>query len=229
MTVRTVLTWPHPGLKHIAKHVDVIDDVIINLARDMRDTMCAEFGAGLAATQVGLSHSIVVLKSNFHAGMPLRDDSIVDDCVVLVNPKIEILDEHTFRWPEACLSVPGIEETVERYCNIRLTYTDLTKESHTVDLNNEAAGLVQHEVDHLLGKLFIDRLKRGNRRKALSTLSASIHSANWARLKEKRRAKREEREEEEVKPGFRPKTASKLSHQKRASKNFGKNKRRRKK
>ena len=229
MTVRTVLTWPHPGLKNIAKPVEVIDAVVINLALDMRDTMCAEFGAGLAATQVGLSHSMVVLKSNFHAGTSLRDDPIADNCVVLVNPKIEMLDENTFRWTEACLSVPGIEETVERYCNIRLLYTDLTKISHTIELNNESAGLVQHEIDHLFGKLFIDRLKKGNRRRALSTLRASIHAANLARVKEARRVKREEEEEEEVKPGFRPKTASKLSHRKRTAKDFGKNKRRRKK
>jgi len=229
MTVRTVLTWPHSGLKNIAKSVEVIDAAVINLALDMRDTMCAEFGAGLAATQVGLNHTIVVLKSNFHADAPLKDDPIVDNCVVLVNPEIEIIGESIFRWKEACLSVPGIEETIERYCNIRLTYTDLTKKSHTVELNNEAAGLVQHEVDHLFGKLFIDKLKRGNRRRALSTLRASIYAADLIRVKEERRAKREEKMEVEIKPGFRPKSDSKSTHRKKAAKNFGKNKRRRKK
>tara|TARA_Y100000310_G_scaffold141045_1_gene140447 strand:+ start:1754 stop:2443 length:690 start_codon:yes stop_codon:yes gene_type:complete len=229
MTVRTVLTWPDPGLKKVATPVEEIDAEIINIAQDMRDTMCVEFGAGLAATQVGLSHSVVVLKSSFHTDPSLRNDPIVDDCIVLVNPSIETLDEKVFRWSESCLSVPGIEETVERHCNIRLTYTDLTKISHTIEINNELAGLVQHEVDHLLGKLFIDRLKRAHRRRALNTLGASIHSANLTRLKEERRLKREEKDPEESKPGFRSKVTLKSAQRRKVAKNFGKNKRRRKK
>jgi len=232
MAVRTILTWPNPGLKDVAKPVEIIDASIMRLAQDLRDTMCVEFGIGLAATQVGLDCSIAVIRSSFRADSPFRIDPIVDDCIVLVNPKIELLGEDTFRWTEACLSVPGIEEIVERHRNIRLTYTDLTKETHTVELDNEIAGLVQHEVDHLFGKLFVDRLKSKHRRQALNTLRSSIRTAALARVKEERRAKREELEEqegEEVKPGFRPKSTSNITkHRKRPAKKFGKNKHRRK-
>jgi len=232
MTARTVLKWPNPLLKNITEPVEVIDDSIVKLVQDMSDTMRVEFGLGLAATQVGFDHSIAVLKSSFHTVSPLKVDPVVKDCIVLVNPKIEVLGEATFRWAEACLSVPGIEEVVERHRDIRLTYTDLSNTTHTVELNNENSGLVQHEVDHLFGKLFIDRLKKGKQRQVLSLLRRSIRSAALSRVKEAKKAKREkqaERDAEETRPGFRKNPVSHLKKTKRPAKKFGKTKRRRKK
>jgi peptide deformylase len=226
MSVRTVLTWPNPRLKNIASPIKAIDEEVIKLARDMRDTMHVEFGVGLAATQVGSDRALVVLKVG---DASINSDPLVNNCIVLVNPKIEVLGAKTFRWPESCLSVTGIEEIVKRYQNIRLTYTDLAEEEHIIELSSENAGLVQHEVDHLFGKLFIDRLKSIKRRRVLQSLGNSLRIATLTRIKEEKRAKLEEQENEEVRPGFRVKSSLKNSSRKRFPKKFGKNKRRRKK
>ena len=230
MTVRSVLKWPNPELKNIAEPVEEIDDAIISLAQDMKDTMSVEFGIGLAATQIGISKSLTVLKGSFHSVSPLKQDPVISDCIVLVNPEIEIVGDESFKWAEACLSVPDIEAEVQRHKNIKLTYTDLSKEKHTVELTNQNAGLVQHEVDHLFGKLFIDRLKGESRRKVLSKLRNLLRAKARARVKAAKEAKHEARAEaESPRPGFRSSPTSKHKKASRPPKKYGKNKRRRKK
>ena len=147
MTKLTVLHYPNPNLRKKAISVEVIDEYIKNLANDMVETMYSEGGIGLAATQVDVHKRVVV--------MDLSENK--DDATVLVNPEITTSEGRT-EMQEGCLSVPEVYETIERAESINYFY--LTLDGKTVQ--KQASGLlavcVQHEIDHLNGKLFIDYL-----------------------------------------------------------------------
>ena len=147
MTKLTVLHYPNPNLRKKAISVEVIDENIKNLANDMVETMYSEGGIGLAATQVDVHKRVVV--------MDLSENK--DDSTVLINPEITTSEGRT-EMQEGCLSVPEVYETIERAESINYCY--LTLDGKTVQ--KQASGLlavcVQHEIDHLNGKLIIDYL-----------------------------------------------------------------------
>ena len=149
--VREVLTYPHPALKIRAQEIAEITPELRGLAADMVETMYEYDGIGLAAPQLGESLRLIVVDVS---GPEKRED-----LRILVNPKLELLGEEV-ESEEGCLSVEDYRSTVIRSSQVRVTATDL--DGCPVDF--EAEGLLavclQHECDHLEGKLFIDRISR---------------------------------------------------------------------
>lgn len=157
-----ILKFPDPKLRIVAKKVTKFDKSLQNLASDMLYTMYEENGIGLAATQVDEHIRLIV--------MDLSDER--DKPMFFVNPVYKILDNHSMAsFEEGCLSIPGFNEEITRPDKINLSWQDLEGNSH----NEEPEGLlticIQHEIDHLEGKLMVDYIspiKRDRIRKKLS-------------------------------------------------------------
>ena len=233
MATRTIIKWPNPSLGIVATNVDPTAVETQNLARDLIDSMHAELGVGLAATQVGIDMSICVICAHAYPNSKFAKDPVLNDAIVLVNPIVEEdKTAGTFSWKEACLSVEDVSAEVTRYRKISLSYSDLMGNQHTLSLENDIAGVVQHETDHLIGKVFIDRLASKEKRKVLSKILSKKREATAQIKKQLKKEKKElalerAQKDAEVKPGFRKfSSSSSKSKRKKVKKSFGKNKRR---
>lgn len=155
-----ILQFPDSRLRTVAAPVAKVDDRIRQLVDDMFETMYAAPGIGLAATQVNVHEQVVVID--------ISEDK--DEPLVFINPQITVLDETLFDYEEGCLSVPGFYEAVTRPRHIRVTALDRDGKEFTMEPEGLLAVCVQHEKDHLLGKLFVDyisNMKRQRIRKKL--------------------------------------------------------------
>ena len=155
-----ILEFPDPRLRQRAKPVAVVDDAIRRLADDMLETMNLAPGVGLAATQVNVHQRVVVIDVSEDQSQPL----------VFINPEISVLDDAQCEYDEGCLSVPGFYETVVRPEHIRVKALDRDGNAFEITPSGLLAVCIQHEVDHLNGKLFVDHissLKRDRIRKKL--------------------------------------------------------------
>ena len=153
MALREVLQFPDPRLKVVCQPVEEIDDAIRELASDMLEVMYDEPGIGLAAPQVGESIRLIVVDTGW------TEEGAERDPLVLVNP--EILErEGSITWTEGCLSVPDFQADVERAQKVRVRGLDLDGEEWIEDAEDLRAVCFQHEIDHLDGVLFIDRISR---------------------------------------------------------------------
>ena len=160
MAVLEILEFPDPRLRTKAKPVTQVTEVTRKLIADMFETMYDAPGIGLAATQVNVHERILVIDVSEKRNEPL----------VFINPEITVLDPELGEYDEGCLSVPGFYETVCRPSRIRVTALDQHGQSFTRELDGLLAICLQHEVDHLEGKLFVDYLsplKRQRIRKKL--------------------------------------------------------------
>ena len=159
MAILNILHFPDPRLRNKALPVEKVDDEIRQLAQDMLETMYEAPGIGLAATQVNVQKRVIVIDISEDKSEPL----------VLVNPElIETNGEREFQ--EGCLSVPEAYELVTRADTIRFKALDLDGNPFERDAEGLLATCVQHEIDHLDGKLFVDylsNLKRDRIRKKL--------------------------------------------------------------
>ena len=150
-----VYLYGHPVLR--AKAADVSADMegLKELVAAMYDAMYESEGVGLAAPQIGKSIRLVVID-----GSPVGE--AFPECagrkMTLINPELEILDGDLISRPEGCLSLPGISEDVKRVEHIRLKWTDENGEAHDEEISGFLARIVQHECDHLEGKVFTDHL-----------------------------------------------------------------------
>jgi len=153
MSQLTILQFPDPRLRTVARPVDPVDDEVRRLADDMLETMYAARGIGLAATQV--DHHIRMLVMDISEGR--------DDPHVLINP--EIIDRSGSQiCDEGCLSVPGEYAEVERAEAIKVRALDRDGQTFELEADGLMAVCIQHEIDHLDGKVFIDYLKPMKRR-----------------------------------------------------------------
>jgi peptide deformylase len=160
MTILTILEFPDPRLRTIAKPVLNVDDSVRQLVRDMFETMYEAPGVGLAAPQVNVHKRLVVIDVSEDKSQPL----------VFINPEITLLSDQLSEYDEGCLSVPGFYETVVRPESISVTALDQYGKSFTMTPSGLLAVCIQHELDHLNGKLFVDHislLKRNRIRKKL--------------------------------------------------------------
>jgi peptide deformylase len=160
MALLEILEFPDPRLRTVAKPVAKVDDRIRRLVGDMFDTMYAAPGIGLAATQVNVHERVVVIDISEDQSQPM----------VFINPEITVLDEAREQYDEGCLSVPGFYETVERPGHIRVDALDRDGKPFTLEPTGLLAVCIQHELDHLNGKLFVDYIspvKRQRIRKKL--------------------------------------------------------------
>jgi peptide deformylase len=160
MAVLEILEFPDPRLRTKAKPVAAVTADTLTLLDDMLETMYAAPGIGLAATQVNVHQRLVVID--------ISDNS--DQPQVFINPEITVLDPELGEYDEGCLSVPGFYETVNRPKSVAVTALDRDGEAYTCELDGLLAICLQHEIDHLEGKLFVDYLsplKRQRIRKKL--------------------------------------------------------------
>ncbi len=160
MALLPILKFPDPRLRTIAKPVEMVDDRIRQLIDDMFETMYDAPGVGLAATQVNVHEQIIVIDTSENQDEPLA----------FVNPSIEILDGTLNEYDEGCLSVPGFYETVTRPMHVRVTALDRNGDSFTMEPQGLLAVCIQHECDHLNGKLFVDYLSNLKRNRIRSKL-----------------------------------------------------------
>jgi peptide deformylase len=160
MAILNILEFPDPRLRTIAKPVEVVDDALRQLIDDMFETMYAAPGIGLAATQVNVHKRLVVIDVSEDKSEPL----------VFINPEFEPLTDELEQYQEGCLSVPGFYENVERPQKVRIKALGRDGEPFEMIADGLLAVCVQHECDHLNGKLFVDylsSLKRDRIRKKL--------------------------------------------------------------
>ena len=157
MAILNILEFPDPRLRTIAKPVDVVDDSIRQLVDDMFETMYDAPGIGLAATQVNVHKRVVV--------MDLSEDK--SEPRVFINPEFESLTDEMDQYQEGCLSVPGFYENVDRPQKVKIKALDRDGQPYELIAEGLLAVCIQHECDHLDGHIYIDRLDRPTRKRAL--------------------------------------------------------------
>jgi len=159
MAVLEVLHFPDARLRTVAKPVSDVDDAIKSLTRDMLDTMYDEEGIGLAATQVNRHIRVIVMDLSEDRNSPM----------VFINPEVIEADGHQM-YEEACLSVPGAKAGVQRANHVIVKALNQNGEEFTWEADGLAAVCIQHEMDHLNGKLFVDYLSSMKRQRIRTKL-----------------------------------------------------------
>lgn len=162
MTVRTILTAPDPTLTQVSKPVTKVDDAVRRLMDDMLETMIAADGIGLAAPQIGVLKRVVVIdvSRKGEAMKPLR----------MANPEIIEASDEDIDYEEGCLSVPEHYAEVTRPARVTVRYLDEQNEIREIKAEGVLSVCIQHEIDHLDGVLFIDRISSLRRNMILRKL-----------------------------------------------------------
>jgi peptide deformylase len=174
MALREVLKFPDKRLREISQPIATVTDAIRELAQDMCEVMYDEPGIGLAAPQVGELVRLIVVDTEWTEADAERSP------LILVNPELTE-PQGKVMWSEGCLSVPDFEAEVERAERIRLYATDLDGKEIDIRADGLQAVCFQHEIDHLDGRLFIDRISRLKRERYI--------------LKRKKQLRREQEED----------------------------------
>jgi peptide deformylase len=167
MTVLDILRYPDSRLHTVAKPVAVVDDAIRKLVADMAETMYEAPGIGLAATQVNVHLRVIVIDVS----------ETRDDLKVFINPEIVRTSAESKVYEEGCLSVPGIYDEVERPDRVTVNALDLSGKSFTIEADGVLAVCIQHEIDHLNGKVFVQYLSRLKQSRIKSKLSKQDRAA----------------------------------------------------
>ena len=155
-----ILEYPHPRLRLKAAPVTQVDERIVQLVDDMFDTMAEAQGIGLAASQVDVQERVIVMDISEQRNEPR----------VYINPEIEVIEPGTIPYEEGCLSVPGFYEAVDRPAHVMIRALDRYGNAFEEEATGLLAVCIQHEIDHLEGRLFVDYLsplKRDRIRKKL--------------------------------------------------------------
>ncbi len=161
MTIRPLVFLPDARLREPSKPIERVDDEVRKLAADMFDTMHDADGLGLAAVQIGVHRRLVVLDvpapgdAETAEGEPRKSNPLI-----LINPKILTLGDDRRVHEEGCLSIPEFRVDIERPGSLRLAYTDEQGTARELDASGLLATAIQHEIDHLDGKLIVDFLSK---------------------------------------------------------------------
>ncbi len=148
MALLPILSFPDPRLRTRAKPIAKVTEDIRTLANDMLETMYAAPGVGLAASQVDRHIELIVMDISEDKSQPM----------VFINPKVTPLSTETVPYEEGCLSVPEVYDKVERPARVRIDALDLSGQPVSIEADGLLAVCIQHEMDHLSGKLFVDYL-----------------------------------------------------------------------
>ena len=148
MSKLDILRYPDPRLHKVARPVAAVDERIRRLVDDMLETMYSAEGVGLAATQVDVHERVIVIDTSEARDQPL----------VLINPELVETSEEMTLAEEGCLSVPEVYDKVSRHARVKVRALDRSGESREFDADGLLAVAVQHEMDHLLGKVFVEYL-----------------------------------------------------------------------
>ena len=156
MAVQEVAIMGDPILRTAAAEVDAFDPDLKTLVRDMFETMYHAEGIGLAAPQIGISQRVIVVD--------LRSEEQPEARLALINPKVVWASKESEKVPEGCLSIPGLEEVIKRSSAIRVEAVDIDGGSIELETKGLFARVLQHEIDHIDGILFVDRVSALKRR-----------------------------------------------------------------
>jgi peptide deformylase len=148
MALLPILCYPDPRLHKVAKPVQAVDARVHALIDDMLETMYEAGGIGLAATQIDVHERLVVIDTSEERNQPM----------VLINPEITWVNDERVKGEEGCLSVPGIYDGVERATAVKVTALDRDGQARTIEAEGMLAICIQHELDHLKGKVFVEYL-----------------------------------------------------------------------
>ena len=149
MSILKILKYPDPRLRTVAENIKNFDKSLIKLSEDMLETMYAENGIGLAATQIDVHIRLVVIDISEER----------DDPMIFVNPVVSVLDNKSLvPCEEGCLSIPGASVEVTRPDKIKLNWLDINGKHYEARPEGLLAVCIQHEIDHLQGKLLVDYL-----------------------------------------------------------------------
>ncbi len=148
MAVLPILVYPDPRLQTVAKPVAAVDARVRQLVADMRETMYESQGIGLAATQVNVHERVIVIDVSEKRDSP----------ITLINPEIVWASDERRSGEEGCLSVPGIYDGVERAVAVKVRALDENGQERTLEAEGLTAVCIRHEMDHLLGKVFVEYL-----------------------------------------------------------------------
>ena len=162
MAILKVYEYPHPVLKIKCEKVEKVDEEIRQLLDDMLETMYDAVGVGLAAPQIGVSKRIMVIDES-------HDDEKKTP-LFMINPEIIEKSQDCILGEEGCLSVPDMRADVERFAEIKVKYLDYHGEEKILNADDFLAIVIQHEIDHLDGLLYIDRISRLKRQMLLKKL-----------------------------------------------------------
>ena len=158
--IRDIVIYPDSRLRKKSARVENFDQKLHNLLDDMYETMIAKNGIGLAAVQVG------VLQRALLINLPREDElQYKDDLYEIINPRITAQSQHTEPFVEGCLSVPEVYEEIQRSQEVTLAYQDRDGCEHSFEAKGMLAIAIQHEIDHLDGKVFVDQLSYTKRKK----------------------------------------------------------------
>ncbi|KWR89236.1 peptide deformylase [Cupriavidus sp. IDO] len=163
-----ILTYPDPRLHTVAKPVAAVDDRIRQLVKDMAETMYEAPGIGLAATQVNVHEQVVVIDIS----------ETRDQLQVFINPEITWASDNHKVWEEGCLSVPEVYDRVERPDRVRVRALNEKGETFELDADDLLAVCIQHEIDHLHGKVFVEYLSPLK----LNRIKSKLHKRERARM-----------------------------------------------
>jgi peptide deformylase len=167
MALLEILRYPDPRLHKIAKPVERVDNAVHRLVRDMAETMYAAPGIGLAATQVDVHRRVIVIDTS----------DTRDQLLVLINPEIIRASDELQECEEGCLSVPGVYETVARAAKVTVRALDANGIAFERDAEGMLAVCIQHEMDHLEGKVFVEYLSRLKRSRIKSRMEKQFRQS----------------------------------------------------
>ena len=160
MSIREIVKMGNPVLREVAEDFSVEEiksTETKDLLEDMWDSLEAAGGIGLAAPQIGISKQLAIIKLSSESDRyPDMEDS---ETYVIFNPKISVIDDNEQGFWEGCLSIPGLRGYVERPRKIRVDFLDENASQKSIEIENFLATVFQHEIDHLYGTLYVEKMK----------------------------------------------------------------------
>ena len=161
--VREIVVYPDKRLKLISKEVEVFNGALHDLLDDLYETMCVKNGVGLAAIQVGVAQRVLIINVPLEVEEGAHDQP-KENTLEMINPVIVEKDGNE-KYQEGCLSIPGVYEDIERAKHVKVEYFDRGGNKHSIEDDGFLAVAMQHEIDHLDGKVFIEKLSYIKRKK----------------------------------------------------------------
>jgi len=163
--VHEILVYPDKRLKLVSEKIKAFDETLHLLLDDMYETMIAKNGVGLAAIQIGVSKRVLIVNVPLESDEEGADLQPKENTLEIINPEITYRSTEKVKFQEGCLSVPGFYEDVERHAMVTIEYQNRHGEKFTIEDDAFLAVALQHEIDHLDGKLFIEKLSYIKRKK----------------------------------------------------------------
>jgi peptide deformylase len=163
--VYEIVVYPDKRLKYVSETVVQFDESLHGLLDDMYETMIAKNGVGLAAIQIGEAKRVLIINVPLESDEEGADLQPKENTLEIINPAITYRSEEKIKFQEGCLSVPGFYEDIERHAMVTIAYQDRYGERFTIEDDAFLAVALQHEIDHLDGKLFIEKLSYIKRKK----------------------------------------------------------------